>query len=737
MDALDLNRVDFSSRSLKDLLDARDAYHIHLMHKAHVVATAVGRYRLQDDDPNANHPPGDAGTTHPVHSKRRTLFNSVVRPWSWPCVLVFVDEWAAHSSFASEPDQMVPRALYLPDGRVVPTCVVAVDRDEAAGPAVTTLPIPRGSIGPGCAVLSTVQGTDRAGTIGALVTDGARTYALTNRHVAGEPGQVAYTTFRGQRERIGITSARSLETIAFRDAYPGWSGTDSFVNLDAGLIEVDDLAQWTPLSLGLGEMGTLVDLRPDSFTLDLIDVPVTGYGAASQQLDGTIAAFFYRYRAVGGREYVADFLIAPSGAVQTRPGDSGTVWHITPDALRSRTSNAPAPLPRPFALQWGGHAFFDSQTRTTARGFALASALSTIVRELDLDLVRSWDLQLPDYWGTVGHYTIASKAIAIIRNDDCFALLDNNVDNITYADADIRPGPLKGLSNKPFVPLADVPDLVWKMHGAGSRGPQNSPEHANHFADMDKPDPSEGNKTLLEITSDGSGGTDPAKVTPAVFETYYTSVADASRGCLPFRVWQLFDIMIATASAAEFVTAAGVLAHYVGDACQPLHISYMFDGIPHGTSVEGKGVHSAYETTMVGINAAAIIDALNRDFSIGSSGRGTKAKASTIKTGHDAATAVVQLMRETLAAIAPVDLVHAYERDPSPANLWQTFGTATVGVIEGGCRTLAQLYDAAWTTNPNELATAAVPQSRLKAFYLNTKWAPSMTLSQLGAALQM
>ena len=30
----------------------------------------------------------------------------------------------------------------------------------------------------------------------------------------------------------------------------------------------------------------------------------------------------------------------------------------------------------------------------------------------------------------------------------------------------------------------------------------------------------------------------------------------------------------------EFVCAAGVLTHYVGDACQPLHISYLHDGDP-------------------------------------------------------------------------------------------------------------------------------------------------------------
>ena len=35
---------DFSSLSLKDLIEARDLYHFHLMDKANVVGTAIGLY---------------------------------------------------------------------------------------------------------------------------------------------------------------------------------------------------------------------------------------------------------------------------------------------------------------------------------------------------------------------------------------------------------------------------------------------------------------------------------------------------------------------------------------------------------------------------------------------------------------------------------------------------------------------------------------------------------------------
>jgi hypothetical protein len=41
---------------MRDLLEARDQYHIHLMRHPKVVATAVGYYRIRHDDT----PPGIA-----------------------------------------------------------------------------------------------------------------------------------------------------------------------------------------------------------------------------------------------------------------------------------------------------------------------------------------------------------------------------------------------------------------------------------------------------------------------------------------------------------------------------------------------------------------------------------------------------------------------------------------------------------------------------------------------------
>ncbi|MGY3420807.1 hypothetical protein ACVWZW_001282 [Bradyrhizobium sp. F1.13.4] len=89
-----LGQYEFSALSIKDLIEARDLYHFHLMSKDNVVGTAVGSYLIRDTDPKDGSPPPDESKVVP-----RTLFQSHVRSYSWPCVLVFVREWFSESDF--------------------------------------------------------------------------------------------------------------------------------------------------------------------------------------------------------------------------------------------------------------------------------------------------------------------------------------------------------------------------------------------------------------------------------------------------------------------------------------------------------------------------------------------------------------------------------------------------------------------------------------------------------------
>jgi len=123
---------DFSSLSILDLLEAREAHHVQLSSLENVVATAVGRYLIREDDWYATHSPHcprPSDVRKPTGA--RTLDNSVITAWSWPAVLVFVKSWKDVSELGQE---AVPRALYMPDGRVIPTCVVEATPDERLAP---------------------------------------------------------------------------------------------------------------------------------------------------------------------------------------------------------------------------------------------------------------------------------------------------------------------------------------------------------------------------------------------------------------------------------------------------------------------------------------------------------------------------------------------------------------------------------------------------------------------------
>ena len=79
----------FDQLTLRDLLDARDLYHVHLMQHPNVVATALGRYRIRKTDSWPNQK--GLGKKHGTFP--RTLENSEVRYYSWPAIMVFVSRW--------------------------------------------------------------------------------------------------------------------------------------------------------------------------------------------------------------------------------------------------------------------------------------------------------------------------------------------------------------------------------------------------------------------------------------------------------------------------------------------------------------------------------------------------------------------------------------------------------------------------------------------------------------------
>jgi len=750
----------YAALSLRDLLDARDQYHIHLMRYPNVVATAVGYYRIRSEDSLPGVKPVVKG------EGPRRLGNSEVRPYSWPAILVFVAQWADATEFGKgqkfDPDEMVPKTLYLPDGRRVPVCVIEAPRDPEAPEAPPPVRYPLNNIGGGCPVLVNVQGQEHVATIACLATDGHKTYALTNRHVSGDEGQVLSSKLGGRAQPIGVSSEKQLTRMRFSQVYPGWEARGVFVKLDVGLIEITDLDCWTAKVREIGTIGPMVDLSVSEFSLMLIGRQVRGCGAASQLMRGEIHALLYRYKSLGGSEYVADFFIGPRtvkaeshseppGFV-TRPGDSGTLWLLEPTEDEAKTGKNEL---RPLAMQWGEQRLF-AVGGQTAQPFVLATALSTVCDQLDLDLVRDWNLDQPDTWGAVGHFAIASRVARALSKEvsKLAELMENNANIISHDDDTILNSEFKNMGEDAFIPMADVPDFFWKH---GKQAHTRAFEGPNHFADMDQKRPSDG-VDLLELCKTDSS------VDPGVWNSFYDSVEDLlsgqpierkHRGLLPFRVWQIFDEMVNFAHAgkrAEFVCAAGVLCHYLGDACQPLHISYLHNGDPlqamthtvhhrNGATEDkqvalGAGCHSAYEDAMVNANRAKILKGLDKTKTVQAMER--------VSTGFEAALKTIELMRTTFERLSPSDIVSAYvafngAKKELSAYLWGKFGDETISCMQDGTHLLAVLWESAWIEGGGESrikSTTAVTGDEAMAICAPQSFLRSYAIDEIGAILK-
>jgi hypothetical protein len=778
MSVLDLD-YNFASLSLRDLLEARDTYHYHLLSKANVVGTAVGLYLIRKGDPWPKKT-GEGRSRRRPNKGPRNLDNSEVRDYSWPCVLAFVRSWAKEEEFGPsgkyEPAQIVPKTLYMADGRAVPVCVVEAPPVTALPERVLPGPRPAHTLGGGCAILVDIQGETHQATAGCLVTDGHTIYAITARHACGEPGETIYSVLRGGSERIGISSKKQLTRADFSDVYPEFPNRRSSVALDIGLVRVQRIADWTSNTYGLPPLGPMADLHEHNLSLRLIDQPVIGFGAVSGLVGGRIKALFYRYRSVGGVDYVGDYLIAPEGRSQVQPGDSGMIWHLdlTPN-IRERP-NLPVSQRdlRPLAVEWGGEVLASGSKRST---FAIATSLSTTCRLLDVELVTDVGRDVSGYWGRTGHYSIAAIAIGLVKTPKLKALLQKNaallsfeLSKIEESGFDKAVGKLSGADK--FVPLADVPDEIWKKlpKDRGGRtggrdtsgGPKqsNGPEHPNHYADIDAQWPGK-NHTLRELCL-----ADPNQyLNTSQWLAYYQALsADAKaagrddeakqysnklkQGLLPFRVWQFFKAMTGFLQASPpdivgFVTAAGALAHYVGDASQPLHGSVLADGDRSRTSprsaeakplIYGEGVHSAFETAMLSRFASSL---LPKAASIA----GGLSNFTAPPSGFDAAKLIIQLMDTAASTLKPAVILNAFEASGGTTHvddltkLYKSVGGKTATLLALGAHALAKVWEGAWAAGSGDQLSSALlvafNSDDVRGRYIDTGFIPSVTLGEI------
>jgi len=635
-----------------------------------------------------------------------------------------VDTWQKPGEMQARPGQIIPPLLFLPDGRIVPTCVVCAQIRPIADRPISEQELTPYMLGGGYPVLSTVQEQLRVGSVGALVTDGHSIYALTNRHVAGPAGQVSSVMGLGELHRVGEAAAESVRHRPFSRVYPDWPPTGGLLNLDAGLIRVDQTEDWSAQVYGLGTVGRLADFHSGNLSLDLIDRPVRAFGGTSGPLRGAIKGLFYRYQSLAGTDYMTDYLVGPragENSVPTRHGDSGTLWFLDdpdpgaePGEVRSF---------RPFAMQWGGTSFVDDTDQETSQ-FALASNLATVLQELGVELIHDWNTSPSETWGKMGHYQIGASACDVVAAPKLRQLLEANRDNIGLTDGE-RENKTFPTGKSSFIALADVPDLWWKNNAV--RGAHEKP---NHFADMDQ----EGTGAFAGQTLMSLYEKDPGSLTTDTWRQFYQSI-DVTRskmGSLPFRVRQIYEAMVQYVhdrKVSEYVAAAGILAHYVGDAAQPLHASRLHDG---SGAAQEKGVHSQYETKMM--------DRFRKEIVAGVAGALANVQiASRFQGAQRAAEATVELMQYAASVMSPQRIIDVYvaARQTSNVNdaLWAALGKDTIDVVAESAMYLAEIWESAWLEGGGENIgwnhMVAVPHATLVKLYKSKTFLPSNYLEDM------
>lgn len=357
-------------------------------------------------------------------------------------------------------------------------------------------------------------------------------------------------------------------------------------------------------------------------------------------------------------------------------------------------------------------------------------------------------------------------------------IISFDVADISKKNFDKQVGQLS--SSDAFVPLADVPDEIWKKLPAdrggreGGRDTQggvkrsDGPEHPNHYADIDAPFGPGGQTWRAQCLADD------ANIEPLAWRKFYKKIGDQAaaagntadatqyhsplkQGLLPFRVWQFYGAMVGFARQGDvdsFVTAAGTMAHYVGDASQPLHGSVLADGDKSRTVTRhhpvanedetvkyGDGVHSAYETDMLSAFADPLLKEIARQLDAAGSGH----RLPLVTGGKAAARATLELMERAAATLPPMHILDAFEQAGASsqqkvlAAMYTTLGTATATVLAEGARTLAMLWESAWKEGGGDAVASGELQARdpakIRSIYTDPGFIPSVTLDKIDTLL--
>jgi hypothetical protein len=593
--------------------------------------------------------------------------------------------------------------------------------------------------------------------------------------VAASTSEHVSAVVRGKRRQIGTPVEISASKRSISSLFPEWPGERSLVNLDAGLIRIDDVSSWTAQVYGIGEIGDVFDATPETVTVDLVGSPVRAFGGCSGVLEGEIKALFFRYKSMGNYDYIADVLIGPRRPVQpenrdsrisrspstvSHPGDSGALWFYDPPRRSEEYQGnggvergARARRLRPIAMQWGGERLALPDGTKTA--YALATFVSTVCRELDVEIVRDWCVGYSEYWGKIAHFAVGWKGCDLVAGK-LGELMKVNQNNIGFDNDVLSQGSEFTVGRQGFVPLADVPDYVYVTAAKYVRARKY--EGQQHFADIDIVPPGHSQSILDACLSD------PSRVSATYWRDCFKAFKDLGcgpdEGTLPFRVWQIWDDMVGYLRAGKpdmerFVAAAGIMAHYVADASMPFHCSWLHHGRPpmkqterglypcahdsdeykeYSNSREAK-IHSIYDEGIMEVETLAALASIDQNLPQPDD------IADDITSGYEAAIAVLTMMGDLRRNLSAEDIIKIDDPSLGPKararKLWanKKIQRAAIASLTASVALLARLWASAWKIGKGEVVAKgrfkAFTEEKLEAIYKDPEFLPAMNLEQM------
>jgi hypothetical protein len=193
----------------------------------------------------------------------------------------------------------------------------------------------------------------------------------------------------------------------------------------------------------------------------------------------------------------------------------------------------------------------------------------------------------------------------------------------------------------------------------------------------------------------------------------------------------------------EFVAAAGVMAHYVGDCCIPLHLSRLHHGYGPDAPRDSEEyrqykksrqykIHSIFEQGMFERRPTEMLAAVNRHL--------RRRRLRTVRGGVAAIQHVFNLIKDVYDILSPEDIIAADDPNctqPERAvRLFDALGERAARCVALGCLTQAELVESAWIEGRGSRflrARGTAPtflQEDLKRLYNGSRFLPALTLEQ-------